>query len=575
MRTCRWLILFLGLLTVVPPLASAQTGAPPAPAALEAAKDFFRKGNAEMEAGNHERALEYFLQSRAQVPSIANTNNAGLALERLGRLDEALQLYEELLQTFAPSLSSEERAAVSNKVASLRTQIGSLEVSANVEGTLILDGKKRGTVPRTAPLRVMPGPHSVRILKDGYTPAEATVVIQAGQSTQVDLRLEALTSVGRLLVTDASGAAGVEVLVDGAPVGVAPWEGSLGPGRHLIALQGKDVGTAPVAINVLAGQIVRTELKAVRLGPPLSVVFEPITAPIFLDGVEIGKGLWRGRLPAGEHTFEAREEGYLPGIVQVGVAQNSVTFPLKIDEAHPRWRQPARGKWRLGVVIGAATSGNLGSDAERTGGDGDRSATGGTLEARLSFHLPNRLNFDVRAGVLQLDRSFSRSLQQGTTTYNLTDSLQLRGLMAQVGVGFDAPLSRRISFQSRLGFGFLSLRARDPIQGFLTTGTGQSTLQLEGAGAASRGGTIVVVPSLGADLQLGRSFHLGLGLGAIVSLLDGPRFEHGDALSAQPCSPANPASCVQGSRILAQERAYSRFLVWTPQLSLGADFLGL
>ena len=224
--------------------ASATSGAQPAPqpppteAALEAATDFFRKGNAEMDAGNHERALEFFQQSRAQVPSIANTNNAALALEKLGRLDEALELYEHLLSAFATRLTSEERTAISNKVAALRGQIGTLEVSASVDGILVIDGKKRGTVPLAAPLRVLPGPHVVRVIKDGYSPAEATVSVVAGQSARVDLKLEALTAVGRLQVTDASGAAGVEVLVDGAPVGQTPWEGSLGPGRHLVALQG-------------------------------------------------------------------------------------------------------------------------------------------------------------------------------------------------------------------------------------------------------------------------------------------------------------------------------------------------
>lgn len=301
--------------------ASATSAAQPAPqpppteAALEAAKDFFRKGNAEMDAGNHERALEFFQQSRAQVPSIANTNNAALALEKLGRLDEALELYEHLLSAFATRLTSEERTAISNKVAALRGQIGTLEVSANVDGILVIDGKKRGTVPLAAPLRVLPGPHVVRVIKDGYSPAEATVSVVAGQSARVDLKLEALTAVGRLQVTDASGAAGVEVLVDGAPVGQTPWEGSLGPGRHLVALQGKEVGTAPVAITVLVGQVVKAELKAVRLGPPLSVVFEPITARVTLDGVEVGSGPWRGRLPAGEHTFEGHEEGYFPATV--------------------------------------------------------------------------------------------------------------------------------------------------------------------------------------------------------------------------------------------------------------------
>lgn len=561
--------------------ASATSAAQPAPqpppteAALEAAKDFFRKGNAEMDAGNHERALEFFQQSRAQVPSIANTNNAALALEKLGRLDEALELYEHLLSAFATRLTSEERTAISNKVAALRGQIGTLEVSANVDGILVIDGKKRGTVPLAAPLRVLPGPHVVRVIKDGYSPAEATVSVVAGQSARVDLKLEALTAVGRLQVTDASGAAGVEVLVDGAPVGQTPWEGSLGPGRHLVALQGKEVGTAPVAITVLVGQVVKAELKAVRLGPPLSVVFEPITARVTLDGVEVGSGPWRGRLPAGEHTFEGHEEGYFPATVQVGVARLTATETLRLDDAHPRWRQAKGGVWRLGAVLAGASGADLGSKAEKDcGGSCGDPASGGFVAGRLSYHLPNRLFFDAMAGGLQLERRLERSVNSGQVTYQLQDRLLFQGVMAQLGVGYQLPLGASWSLWGRMGVGFLSLKVSNRLSGSLAvTQEDSAALQVDRAGAASRGASVVVAPSVGAEVKVTKRLHLGLGLGALLSLLDGPNFDHGEALPSGRCTTTSAASCLKGNDFTTRERAYSRFLLWTPQASLGIDFL--
>jgi hypothetical protein len=568
--------LFLTWLLVlgVPLPAAARPDDGPSPAALEAAKDFFRKGNAEMDAGNHERALEYFLQSRAQVPSIANTNNAGLALEKLGRLDEALEMYERLLQEFAARLSSDERTAISDKVAALRKEIGALEVSANVDGVLVIDGKKRGELPLSAPLRVLPGPHVVRVIKDGYAPAEATISVGAGQSARVDLKLEALTAVGRLRVTDSSGAAGVEVLVDGAPVGRTPWEGALGPGRHLVALQGKEVGTAPVAVTVLVGQVVKTELKAVRLGPALSVVFEPITAKVTLDGVEVGAGPWRGRLPAGEHTFEAHEEGYFPATVQVGVTQTTANVALRLDERHPRWRQARGGTWRLGAVLAGASGEDLGSKAEADCGSGcGDAASGGFLAGRLSYHLPNRLFFDAMVGALQLDRDLKRSVSRGLATYQLRDQLRYRGLMAQLGVGYQVRLSKDWSLGGRMGVGFLSLKVSDVIDGTVSVPGGNAVVQVDRSGSASRGATLVVAPSLGLEGRVAERLHLGLGLGALLSLLDGPSFDHGEVLPQGTCSPSAPASCLKGDNFTASERAYSRFLLWTPQVSLGIDFL--
>ncbi|MCS6900925.1 MAG: PEGA domain-containing protein [Myxococcales bacterium] len=564
-----WLLVLGGSLP-----AGARPNDGPSPAVLEAAKDFFRKGNAEMDAGNHERALEYFLQSRAQVPSIANTNNAGLALEKLGRLDEALEMYESLLREFAARLTSEERTAVNDKVVALRREIGTLEVSANVDGVLVIDGKRRGDLPLSEPLRVMPGPHVVRVIKDGYASAEATISVGAGQSARVDLKLEALTAVGRLRVTDSSGVSGVEVLVDGAPVGYAPWEGALGPGRHLVALQGKEVGTAPVAVTVLVGQVVKAELKAVRLGPVLSVVFEPMTAKVTLNGVEVGSGPWRGRLPAGEHTFEGHEEGYFPATVQVGVTQTTVNVALRLDEKHPRWRQARSGIWRLGAMLAGAYGGNLGSKAEADCAEGcGKAAAGGIVAGRLSFHLPNRLFFDAMVGALQVERSLSRTVARGQATYSLQDQLRFQGLMAQLGAGYQVPLSKDWFLGGRVGVGFLSLKVRDEIEGALRVPSGDAEILVDRNGSDRRSATLVVAPSLGLEGRVAKRLHLGLGLGALLSLLDGPDFDHGEVLPRGECKKMGDPGCLRGDNFTANERSYSRFLLWTPQVSLGADFL--
>lgn len=555
-------------------LLAQSTPSQPSEATLEAAKDFFRKGNIELDAGNLERALDYFLQSRKLLPSIANTNNAAMVLEKLGRLDESLEFYEALLSHFAPQLQSDERTAISNKVASLREQIGLLEVSANVDGLLIIDGRKRGTVPLATPLRLLPGAHVLRVIKDGYSPAEVTISIRSGQTTQVDLQLEALSSIGRLRVTDSSGAKDVEVLVDGAPVGAAPWEGSLGPGRRLVALRGKDVGTAPVAINVLAGQVVKIDLKAVRLGPPLNVVFEPISAQVSIDGVEVGAGPWRGRLPAGEHTFEGFEEGYLSAAVQVGVLQTTVSLPLKVNEEHPRWRRTT-GTWRLGGQLSLATANSLRGEAEMVCTTCD-AVHGGLITAQLSYRLPNHLVFDITAGIVDLEHKFSREYSVGPLKYQLEDQLRLRGLMAQLGVGYQLGISKRWSLVGRLGAGILSAKTNDVISGNIRDEDTSVGLTVDQSGTPSRSLSLLFVSSLNVEVQLSRKLHLGFGLGGILSLLDGPRLEHGEVGPSSPCNSdkIEKLPCLKANNFTANERAYSRFLLWTPQISLGSDFLG-
>ena len=58
---------------------------------LKKAKLLFRKGNAMRKAGDCERALFFFRQSRQAMAGVPNIVNAALCLEELGRYDEALE----------------------------------------------------------------------------------------------------------------------------------------------------------------------------------------------------------------------------------------------------------------------------------------------------------------------------------------------------------------------------------------------------------------------------------------------------------------------------------------------------
>lgn len=546
---------------------------PPSPERLEAAKDFFRQGNAELAAGRYDRALDLFLQSRAQVPSVANTNNAALALEKLERSDEAIDLYEELLASFAGRLSSEERASVSSKLAALQQQVGRLQVSANIDGTLIVDGRRRGVVPLGAPIRVPAGPHLVRVIRDGYAPAEATVTTTAGQLVTVDLKLEALAATGRLRVVDEGGASGLEVQIDGAPVGVTPWEGTLGPGRHIVALRGADVGSAPVAVNVLVGQTTTAPLRAEPLGPPLTLLAQPPTAQLSLDGVDVGRGPWRGRLPRGEHAFEVHEEGYETVTVRLGDARSEATVALVVDERHPRWR--ATGRWRLDAVLGFGVGSDLGSQAEKACDlECTERASGLMAGLRLSYRLPVGFSVEATAGVMQFGRDFRRQQRDGLT-YDAADSLRLRGPFAALGVGYRRPLTPTVAAVARFDVGALFARATDPVEVSVTSaGRGDTPMVVDRSGEAARATTVFVLPAIGADIAVGNRLVLGLGLAAGVFLSDGPRLPHRDVTPATAsCSSLDDPACARASSVFAGERAYSSFVTWMPQISLGRDFL--
>ena len=80
---------------------------------LAKAKEYFRKGVLLYEAEDYERALEHFQASLSTYPSVANTINTALTLDKLGRFDEALALYEKTLVDFEDDLEDDDRVALS------------------------------------------------------------------------------------------------------------------------------------------------------------------------------------------------------------------------------------------------------------------------------------------------------------------------------------------------------------------------------------------------------------------------------------------------------------------------------
>src|SRR5262249_38064233 len=127
------------------------------------AKDLFDKGYALLKAGDCERALGLFKRSLDEAPSSSSTMNAAHWLNELKREGEALELYEELITTYSDELSESDKASVITTIAELRKKVGSLDLSASVEGEVIIDGRARGKLPRDAPFRVTEGEHTVRI----------------------------------------------------------------------------------------------------------------------------------------------------------------------------------------------------------------------------------------------------------------------------------------------------------------------------------------------------------------------------------------------------------------------------
>ncbi len=321
--------------------AQADAPAPPAESAndasLERAKELFRRGNELRKAGDCQAALALYLASRELVPAAANTMNAAFCLHQLRREDEALDLYEELIGRFPKDLNAEDTNAIAAAMGALRRAVGSLEISANVAGVVVVDGRMRGTLPLLAPIRLTPGRHVVRVIKDGFHTFERTIESEVGKMQAIDAVLTPLEGAGRLRIEcpDLPGAA---VFIDGANLGTCPFEGTLSPGPHLFWTRLGTRGSNPSKVEVLLGQTSRVTSTSALLGPELRVMVDPPSAQLSLDGVALGGASFQGPLTLGEHLFVAQDLGYKQQRVTVsGERGGDVAIGLLPDEAHPRW----------------------------------------------------------------------------------------------------------------------------------------------------------------------------------------------------------------------------------------------
>jgi hypothetical protein len=568
------------------PTPTASGAVPADNADLNQAKELFRKGNTLLQSNQPELALDLFLQSRRLVPGVGNTTNAAICLDRLERFDEAIGYYELVLKEFPERLGDEERRSIGAALTGLRRKVGLVDVAANVDGTLVIDGRKRGELPLSAPIRLMPGTHTIRVLKDGYSPAEALVEVKVGEEKALDLRLEQLTSAGRLRVTDEGQGADLEVLIDGAPVGKAPWEGTLGVGRHVVLLQGKDTGTAPTVASVLAGQTVQVSLRAVPLGPPLRVEPSPPTAVLSLDDVVLGIGPWQGRLPLGSHQIRAAEEGYLAGSLAIDESsKGTLRVDLAIDPDHPRWRRTETAHFLLEAHGGYGLGSSTGADASKGCPEAcqDRSGPSAILAGiRGVYLLPVGVAFELGGGYLHASTELRRSVPatrpvpgQSLHTYQLKDAISITGPYATLGIGYRHRLTRMLRLDARVAVGAHFASSRDEISGEVTRGAERETISLERSGRTERAVNFFALPEIGAALLSGR-FHASLSLGMALFLLDGPASAHGDLQvvdGAARCG-GDPArlACASSDAAVSREKPYGPFTLWFPQVGVGATF---
>ncbi len=436
------------------------------------AKERFLRGVKLLDEQAWAPALAEFLASRELFPTRVATNNAAVTLRRLQRYDEALDMFETLLRDF--KLPDAEREAAQKELAELRSLVGTIEiVGAEAGASISITGADRGEYPPVKPLRVPSGTHTVRIFKAGYEPFETRTDVAGGRIAVVDVKLKRLVDSGTLRVTERGGK-NVKVLVDNVAVGTTPWSGTVGVGPHVVALSGGGkLGSQPAEARVVSQQTTDLALVVEALDASLRVNPTPPGAAVLIDSVNVGNGVWLGRLRTGAHKLEVRAEGFLSASRAVDLKKGGreiVDIALERDEDAPAWRKPSN--WMVdasaGLLIVPSFGGKIASDCAS---DCTSSVGLGALAlVHGGYELGSGLGFGVEVGGLIASQEVTgRSATLSpvgfpTPTFGVAnDQRRLFGFLGGATIGYR--VGEQFPARFRVGVGVMQAKLRDVREG--------------------------------------------------------------------------------------------------------------
>jgi hypothetical protein len=515
-----------------PAPAPEPPGAQPVSEADKAqAKALFEQGLALSKQGAWPAALAAFLKSRDLYATRGNTQNAAVALSRLGRYDEAHDMFDQLLRDF-PALGDSDRALVEDELKRLRGLVGYVEIVSSAAGaTVLIDGVRRGTIP-LGPVRVSAGSHVVRVFRPGYTPFTARIDVAGAQTKTLDVALEKLARSGTLRVNEAS-AKPAEVYVDGARVGTTPWSGDLAPGHHWVVLQGAgSLGTAPAPAPVRADDTTVLNLSLDALDCTLLVQPEPVSAVVAIDGVTVGRGRYQGRLPCGARRVEVADDGFVATRESVTLEARSphtLSVTLERDPSSKLWAGATGAGLFAGLDVGPIVGLGLNGQAERACGDGcsAQPLIGLAATARVGYRFLSGFGAGLGIGVVRAKSSVGdtsvRVRDDSTSGRPLLDATSdvdsaLLGVLGTVEASYRK--GDQWPWLARLGLGVfvgeVDQRRAGALAGDEAFGAVRAQIPARYALAA---------PELRIGPKLGDSWHLSFGVRALFMVaLEQPRF---------------------------------------------------
>jgi hypothetical protein len=163
------------------------------PPGADEASERFRSGVQFYKDGDFTAAQVEFKRAYELSPNWRVLYNLGQTSRDLKDYAAALSAFEQYLREGGKDVPPPRKKDVTGWIAELKNKVGTITVTANVEGAeLLLDDAKIGVAPLAAPVIVNVGRHKFSATRAGYRPVQRAIEVAGQQAASVALELAPL-----------------------------------------------------------------------------------------------------------------------------------------------------------------------------------------------------------------------------------------------------------------------------------------------------------------------------------------------------------------------------------------------
>ncbi len=241
---------------------------------------------------NTEQARDYINQGRydealSALRTAYNLKPSPLIMFNIAMCEKALSRHIEAISTFQNYFEMERKwRAVNPRLHSLAMTaleelyrlVGQLEIVDAPDGASItVDEKVVGTTPLNEPFYLLPGKHSVKVVKEGFATLDINVVITADAKIKVTADLERPLSQIQIVCREDD----ATIHIGDRQVGACPYSGELPPGTYDVEVTAPDKKKFTHQVNAEVGKttVLAVELESER--PQVSATFLKPSQPPF------------------------------------------------------------------------------------------------------------------------------------------------------------------------------------------------------------------------------------------------------------------------------------------------------